>query len=153
MVDIATIRKYNVPAGVPNDNITEHLTKATAERTRRLGFSSYTGAMQTEYDEILIHLTLKRIYNYEDTFFINGIPEEVNDIKVNARFFSRTEIDQMIAGQEREASELISSLKQSIVSETGEIVDVGGFVCVSVGGNPEFKKPAYIGQTITEESR
>lgn len=137
-VDKALIRKYNVPAGVPDANIDEHIAKATAERSRRLEFSSYTGTYTTEYDEILIHLTLKRIYKYEDTFFINGIPESVNDIKTNAVLHGPSDLESMIAREEREAQELVAFLKKAVETADDALLTVGGITMAAVGGNPDY---------------
>ncbi len=142
-VDIARIRLYNIPVGVIDDKITEHLNTSKKERTRRLKTDTYTGELQTEYELIVIYLTLAKIYDVEDTFFINGIPEEVNDIKVNARHFSREDLDKMILKKESQASENIALILEDISTEenTGsdEVKTIGSITMIAVGGNSKFK--------------
>jgi len=140
-VDIARIRLYNIPEGIIDGHITEHLTTATAERTRRLETDTYTGDLTVQYDLILIYLTLARIYDVEDTFFISGIPESGMEMKQHARHFSRSELDLMIAKKEQDASENIGIILTDIAEEeeedlsTDEVRTIGGITNIAVGGS------------------
>jgi predicted GTPase len=142
-VNVARIRKYNVPTGVPEGNIEEHLTTSTAERAQRIGSDVYTGALQTQYELILIYMTLVKIYDFEDTFFILGIPEEGMDDKMNAKHSTRADLDLMITRKEEQIDKLVGEIiadmaeDEDIVSD--EVKTIGGITMIAVGGNSNYK--------------
>jgi len=146
-VTIATMRLYNVPSGVSNEKITEHLAKATAERTQRMGSATYTGTLTDQYDEILIHLTMKRIFRFENTLYVQGIPTTATDIKENMRLFSPAEVKLKMEEEEKEAEALIKLLLDDLADTDDEedddddaVMDFGGITMLAVGGNEDYKQ-------------
>ena len=146
-VTIATMRLYNVPTGISDAKVTEHLAKATAERTQRMGSATYTGTLTDQYDEILIHLTWKRLYRFENIFFVQGIPTTATDVKENMRLFSPEEVRIKIDEEEKEAAALIKLLLNTIADADEEedddddaVMDGGGITMLAVGGNEDYKQ-------------
>lgn len=144
-VTIATMRLYNVPTGISDAKVTEHLAKATAERTQRMGSATYTGTLTEQYDEILIHLTLKRIFRFENTLYVQGIPTTATDVKENMRLFSPEEVRLKIDEEEKEAAALIKLLLDTIADATEEddddaVMTFGGITMLAVGGNEDYKQ-------------
>ena len=144
-VTIATMRLYNVPTGISDAKVTEHLAKATAERTQRMGSATYTGTLTEQYDEILIHLTLKRIFRFENTLYVQGIPTTATDVKENMRLFSPEEVRLKIDEEEKEAAALIKLLLDTIADATEDddddaVMTFGGITMLAVGGNEDYKQ-------------
>lgn len=146
-VTIATMRLYNVPSGISDAKVTEHLAKATAERTERMGSATYSGTLTEQYDEILIHLTMKRIYRFENLLYVQGIPTTATDIKENMRLYSPADVRIKMEDEEKEAEALIKLLLDDLADTDDEedddddaVMDFGGITMLAVGGNEDYKQ-------------
>lgn len=152
--------KGNLPPHLKEDKIQYHIDSARQERASRCGFSTYTGTdYEWEYEEIIFHLTMKRIYRYENIFFVDGISDNTTDLLANRRLFNVNEIDALVAREEESAAKYIADCAREYEESTSStdidyegISSFGAIGLISVGGNQKYiNEPRNFKEEVEDE--